>query len=217
MTSVAVANSPIAIRESRLPAIAKRATDLILGTTLLVLATPVIAALALLILLVDSGPVLYRQTRIGRGGRPIVVRKLRTMRLGADSEVDGLRHLNEVSDGPMFKIRDDPRVTAIGRWLRHYSLDELPQLLNVVTGSMSLVGPRPALADEVMTYSESEARRLLVKPGLTGPWQVSGRSDLPWPEGMALDLAYVERGSFVGDLAILARTVPAVLGSRGAY
>lgn len=216
MTLLAVADArlePVTPRS----AIAKRSLDLCLGTLLLVLAIPIMAMLALAILLADSGPVLYRQTRIGRYGRPFVVRKLRTMRPGADAELEDLRHLNEVPDGPMFKIRDDPRVTSIGHWLRRLSLDELPQLINVVTGSMSLVGPRPALPGEVTTYSESEAHRLLVRPGLTGPWQVGGRSDLSWPEGMAMDLEYVERGSLMGDLTILARTLPAVLGSRGAY
>jgi lipopolysaccharide/colanic/teichoic acid biosynthesis glycosyltransferase len=142
--------------------------------------------------------------------------KFRSMVVDADVRLDGLQAVNEV-DGPLFKLRADPRVTEVGGWLRRWSLDELPQLLNVLTGSMSLVGPRPPLPQEVARYDSSVSRRLLVKPGLTGLWQVSGRSDLPWDEAVRLDLRYVENWSLTTDFRILWRTARAVLGRTGAY
>ncbi|MDH6460021.1 exopolysaccharide biosynthesis polyprenyl glycosylphosphotransferase [Micromonospora sp. A200] len=177
---------------------------------------PLGAAVALAIRLDSRGPVLFRQTRVGRGGREFGVLKFRTMVVNADALLDELAVRNE-TDGLMFKMRDDPRVTRAGRLLRKWSLDELPQLVNVLLGQMSLVGPRPPLPSEVARYDGDVARRLLVKPGMTGLWQVSGRSDLSWEDGIRLDLYYVENWSLAADLTILWKTFGAVLRGRGAY
>jgi lipopolysaccharide/colanic/teichoic acid biosynthesis glycosyltransferase len=160
--------------------------------------------------------VIFRQDRVGRDGRHFTMLKFRTMHVDADETLQQLAGLNE-SDGVLFKVRLDPRITRLGRILRRYSLDELPQLVNVMRGHMSLVGPRPALPSEVVRYDEDPRRRLAVKPGLTGLWQVSGRSDLSWSDTVRLDLLYVDNWSFSLDLVILCRTVKAVLGHRGAY
>jgi exopolysaccharide biosynthesis polyprenyl glycosylphosphotransferase len=188
---------------------------LVAAAGLLVLA-PVLLGIAAAVALTSSGPVLYRQERVGLNGRSFTMLKFRSMVVGADRQLDVLRDANE-SDGLLFKMREDPRVTPVGRWLRRLSLDELPQLLNVLGGSMSLVGPRPPLPVEVARYDSSVSRRLLVKPGLTGLWQVSGRSDLPWEEAVRLDLRYVENWSLATDLLIMAKTARAVLGRSGAY
>ncbi len=179
---------------------------------------PLLAACALAVRLdrTAPGPVLFRQTRVGRHERPFTMLKFRTMRLGAEAQLAALRHLNE-HDGVLFKLREDPRISRVGRFLRRCSLDELPQLVNVVRGEMSLVGPRPPLPAEVAAYPEDMRRRLVVKPGMTGLWQVSGRGDLPWEEAIRLDLRYVENWTLTLDLIILARTVTAVARSRGAY
>jgi lipopolysaccharide/colanic/teichoic acid biosynthesis glycosyltransferase len=162
------------------------------------------------------GPVIFKQERVGRDGRPFMLYKFRTMVVNAEARLQELRNLND-TDGELFKMRNDPRITPVGRWLRRLSVDELPQLMNVLKGDMSLVGPRPPLAREVAGYPADMRRRLVVKPGLTGLWQVSGRSDLSWDESIRLDLTYVENWSLVMDLAILARTVSAVVRSSGAY
>jgi lipopolysaccharide/colanic/teichoic acid biosynthesis glycosyltransferase len=159
---------------------------------------------------------MFRQLRIGANGAPFRIFKFRTMHVNAEQALDELRHLNE-SEGPLFKLRDDPRVTRVGRVLRKLSLDELPQLANVVAGTMSLVGPRPPLPSEVEAYSRAERRRLLVKPGLTGLWQVGGRSNLCWAEAVQLDIRYVESWSLPLDLRVLARTLPAVVRGTGAF
>jgi exopolysaccharide biosynthesis polyprenyl glycosylphosphotransferase len=177
---------------------------------------PVFAALALAIKLGDDGPVLFRQTRVGRNGYHFTLYKFRTMVVDADRRKTELTELND-SDGLLFKMRDDPRVTRVGKWLRRYSLDELPQLINVLIGDMSLVGPRPALPEETVCYADHVRRRLAVKPGITGLWQVSGRSDLPWDEAVRLDVRYVENSSFVLDLQILWKTWSAVARGNGAY
>jgi lipopolysaccharide/colanic/teichoic acid biosynthesis glycosyltransferase len=173
-------------------------------------------ALAVAIRVDSPGPVFFRQVRVGKSGREFLIFKFRTMYTDAERRLSEIRHLNE-HDGVLFKMRDDPRVTKIGRWLRRLSLDELPQLLNVLGGSMSLVGPRPPLPQEVAAYPEDMCRRLAVPPGMTGLWQVSGRSDLPWEEAVRLDLRYVENWSLSLDLVILLRTLSAVLRSSGAY
>jgi lipopolysaccharide/colanic/teichoic acid biosynthesis glycosyltransferase len=196
---------------------AQRALDVGVAGTALVCLAPALVVIAALVRASGPGPVLYRQVRVGRNGQLITVRKFRTMCTDADDLLPALRALNMVTDGPLFKVRDDPRVTPVGRWLRRFSLDELPQLVNVLAGTMALVGPRPALPAEVATYDVTALRRLAVKPGLTGLWQVSGRSDLPWTESIRLDLRYVESWSLWLDLVILLRTVPAVLSGRGAY
>ncbi|WP_112465934.1 exopolysaccharide biosynthesis polyprenyl glycosylphosphotransferase [Streptomyces triticisoli] len=182
---------------------------------LLVLA-PVLLVVAAAVKLSSPGPVLYLHERIGRAGRPFVMWKFRTMRVGADRQKTALAQQNE-HDGPMFKMRRDPRVTRVGHWLRRTSLDELPQLVNVLKGDMSLVGPRPPLAEEVAHYTPVERRRLTVRPGMTGLWQISGRSDLSWDETVRLDLAYVDNWSFTSDVDVMARTLRAVLDGRGAY
>ncbi|GAA1935289.1 exopolysaccharide biosynthesis polyprenyl glycosylphosphotransferase [Nocardioides hwasunensis] len=181
-----------------------------------VLALPLLAVLCVAIRRETPGPALFRQQRIGRDGVPFTMLKLRSMGVEAEDEKSGLVAHNE-GDGILFKIKLDPRITRLGAKLRRYSLDELPQLWNVVRGDMSLVGPRPALPSEVARYDVDPRRRLVVKPGVTGLWQVSGRSDLTWAQSVRLDLRYVDNWSLRLDLAILARTVRAVLGHRGAY
>ena len=173
-------------------------------------------AVAAAIKLDSTGPMLFRQNRYGFGDRVIGVYKFRTMVLDAEERKVGLAVQNE-HDGLMFKIRSDPRITNVGRWLRRWSVDELPQLVNVLLGEMSLVGPRPALPEEADQYADHVRRRLMVKPGLTGLWQVNGRADLTLDESVRLDLRYVENWSFVLDLQILWKTVSAVLSGSGAY
>ncbi len=182
----------------------------------IVLVAPVLLAIALAVKLSGPGPVLYRQERVGAYGRRYTMLKFRSLVVGADDKLQDLLALNE-HDGLLFKIRRDPRVTPVGRWLRRFSLDELPQLFNVLGGSMSLVGPRPPLPAEVERYDTSIRRRLLVKPGLTGLWQISGRSDLSWEESVRLDLRYVENWTLALDVLILWKTASAVIRSRGAY
>ncbi len=182
----------------------------------LALLSPLFLVLAVLIRWEDGGPVFFTQTRVGRGGSEFPVYKFRTMVVGAESLKAALRSRNE-HDGVLFKMRRDPRVTPIGAWLRRYSLDELPQLVNVVRGEMSLVGPRPPLPEEVARYGHDVRRRLVVKPGLTGLWQVSGRSDLSWEESVRLDLRYVENWSLTLDIQILWKTWSAVIRGAGAY
>ncbi|MBY3554721.1 sugar transferase [Modestobacter lapidis] len=182
----------------------------------LVLLLPVFLAIGLAVRQSGPGPVFYRQQRVGLNGVPFTMLKFRSMVTGADQQVTGLSDGND-ADGLLFKMRADPRVTPVGRWLRRLSLDELPQLVNVLRGDMSLVGPRPPLPTEVARYDTSVSRRLLVKPGLTGLWQISGRSDLPWEEAVRLDLRYVENWSLAMDLHILWRTARAVVSASGAY
>jgi exopolysaccharide biosynthesis polyprenyl glycosylphosphotransferase len=181
-----------------------------------VLLLPIFAVIAALIRLDSPGPVVFQQIRVGKDGREFTLLKFRTMVVEAERLRAGLLRLNE-SDGLLFKIRRDPRVTRVGSWLRRYSLDELPQLVNVMKGDMSLVGPRPALPHEMLNYGEYVRRRLAVKPGITGLWQVSGRSDLPWDEAVRLDIRYVENWSFFLDLQILWKTWAAVTRGAGAY
>jgi exopolysaccharide biosynthesis polyprenyl glycosylphosphotransferase len=194
----------------------KELVDRVGALLLLILLGPVLLSVALCVGLTSRGPVLFRQVRVGRDGRLFRIFKFRSMYVDAEARLAELRHLNE-HDGVLFKIRDDPRVTPVGRWLRRLSLDELPQLLNVLSGRMSLVGPRPPLPTEAAAYADDVRRRLAVKPGMTGLWQVSGRSDLSWEEAVRLDLRYVENWSLSLDLVILLRTVTAVVRSSGAY
>ncbi|WP_199827720.1 sugar transferase [Streptomyces specialis] len=182
----------------------------------LVVLAPLLLVIGAAIRLTSPGPALFRQTRVGKDGVPFRLLKFRTMYVEAEARVAELRAANG-HDGVLFKLRDDPRVTPLGRTLRRYSLDELPQLVNVLAGRMSLVGPRPPLPDEVARYPSDMYRRLVVKPGMTGLWQVSGRSDLSWDESVRIDLRYVENWSLALDAMILWRTVFAVLRSRGAY
>jgi exopolysaccharide biosynthesis polyprenyl glycosylphosphotransferase len=195
----------------------KRAFDIFVSVAVLVAALPVMLAAAIAIKLTSKGPVFYRSERIGLDGRPFQMIKFRTMVDGADKQVDSLIHINESVGGVLFKIREDPRVTTVGRFLRRYSIDELPQFINVLRRDMSVVGPRPPLRREVDTYNDQVRRRLLVLPGITGLWQVSGRSDLSWEDSVRLDLSYVENWSITNDLLIAAKTIRIVAAGSGAY
>ncbi len=194
----------------------KRMVDVGGALLMLVLTAPLLAIIALLVRATSPGPALFVQDRVGRDGRTFRFYKFRSMRADAEDVRDELEAGNEAT-GPVFKIKDDPRVTSVGRVLRALSLDELPQLVSVLTGSMSLVGPRPPLPTEVERYSSHERQRLAVTPGLTCIWQVSGRSDICFEEWVEMDLAYIRRWSLALDLRILLQTLPAVLSGRGAY
>jgi exopolysaccharide biosynthesis polyprenyl glycosylphosphotransferase len=191
--------------------------DRVMATTGLLLVSPLMIAIWLGVRLTSPGPAFFKQERIGLRGEPFTMLKFRSMHVDAEARLAAIRDLNENADGLLFKIRDDPRVTRVGRFLRRYSLDELPQLINVVRGDMSLVGPRPPLPSEVELYPDDVRRRLLVRPGVTGLWQVSGRSDLTWEESVRLDLRYVENWSLFYDFAILWQTLFAVVRGSGAY
>jgi exopolysaccharide biosynthesis polyprenyl glycosylphosphotransferase len=194
----------------------KGVVDRVGAAVLLLLFAPLMLLVGLLVVVDSRGGAFYRQRRVGKDGREFTILKFRTMVNGADRARAELAHRNEGA-GPLFKLRRDPRVTRVGAVLRRYSIDELPQLLNVLTGSMSLVGPRPPLPEESAAYGPDIRRRLLVKPGLTGLWQISGRSDLPWEEAVRLDLRYVEDWSLALDTVILWKTLRAVLYGQGAY
>jgi exopolysaccharide biosynthesis polyprenyl glycosylphosphotransferase len=194
----------------------KRVVDLSLGLVLFTLLLPVFAAIAVAIKFDSEGSVVYRQIRVGKDGRRFEMLKFRSMLCEAEAMVEALRDRNEAV-GPLFKIRDDPRITRVGAFLRRYSLDELPQLVNVLRGEMSLVGPRPPLPDEVRAYEEWQLGRLRAVPGMTGLWQVSGRSEVPFHDMVRLDLHYIRNWSPGLDLQILLRTLPAVFTNRGAY
>lgn len=196
--------------------VAKRLFDVVVAGLLLLVASPAMVLVAVLIKLDSRGPVLFRQERVGMEGNHFYMLKFRSMVVDAEARLAELARKNEGS-GPLFKMKNDPRITRIGGFLRRFSVDELPQLLNVLRGSMSLVGPRPPLPREVEAYESDVRRRLLVKPGLTGLWQVSGRSNLSWQDSVRLDLYYVENWSLAGDLVIILRTVRAVFRSTGAY
>ena len=194
----------------------KAVFDWCLAGLALVMLAPLMGVLALMIRLADGGPALFTQIRVGKDGQAFRIYKFRTMVIDADQRKAELMDRNE-HDGVLFKLRNDPRVTAVGARLRHWSADELPQLFNVLLGDMSLVGPRPALPDEAAKYAEHVHRRLVVKPGITGLWQVNGRANLPWDESVRLDLRYVENWSFALDLQILWKTISALLRRSGAY
>ncbi|MDC7803557.1 sugar transferase [Sphingomonas sp. BLCC-B65] len=189
----------------------KRTFDIIAAAIFIVLLSPVLLIVTIAVSWTSIGPLLYKQERIGRNGEPFKMLKFRSMRVGADKELKALLEAQGTSEKPLFKIKDDPRITPVGKFIRKYSLDELPQLFNVLGGSMSLVGPRPQIAAEVALYTDAARRRLLARPGLTGLWQVSGRSSLDWEDAVRLDLYYVENWSLVGDLAILMKTAKAVV------
>jgi exopolysaccharide biosynthesis polyprenyl glycosylphosphotransferase len=191
--------------------------DRVVAALALLCLSPLIITIAALVRFTSKGPAFYKQVRVGKDGKTFRMVKFRSMHVGADAQVAELAAHNDMADGVLFKIRDDPRVTRVGRWLRKFSLDELPQLFNIVGGTMSLVGPRPPLPSEVALYEGGVHRRLLVKPGLTGLWQVSGRSDLSWEESVRLDLHYVENWSLGLDLLLLLKTARAVFRATGAY
>ncbi|XEM93790.1 sugar transferase [Rhodococcus sp. JVH1] len=190
--------------------------DFVFATLALILISPVMIAAALAIKLTSRGPVFYRSERMGLDGKPFPMLKFRSMVVDADKQVASLMNGNDGA-GVLFKLREDPRVTSVGRIMRKYSLDELPQFINVLRREMSVVGPRPPLRCEVEAYDGTVRRRLLVKPGITGLWQVSGRSDLSWEETVRLDLSYVENWSMVWDVLIIGKTVRAVVAGDGAY
>ena len=194
----------------------KRAIDVVLGLALLLLAAPVVLLAAIGIVFTTGGAPFYAQERVGMHGRRFKMFKLRTMVNGAHAMRDDLMHLNEV-DGPVFKIRNDPRTHPLGRFLRRTSIDELPQLINVVRGDMSIVGPRPEQLDLVERYAPEHQFRLQVKPGITGPMQVYGRGELTFDERLAVEREYVENLSLARDIRIVLMTLPAVFGKRGAY
>ena len=211
-TSAVTAVAAATRREPR----TRRNVERVVALALFVLLLPLLLAIALLVRATSPGPVLFTHTRIGYGGRPFEVIKFRTMHADAERRTAELQRMNTAS-GPLFKVRHDPRITPVGRWLRRLSLDELPQLWNVLNGSMSLIGPRPSSPAEVARFTPQEHRRHAVRPGLTGLAQVNGRSDLDWEHAIVLDLHYVDHRSVRLDLLILLRTVPAILSGRGAY
>ena len=198
-----------------LAVLAKRAIDIVGCATMLILLSPLMLLAAAAIRLSSAGPAIFSQKRVGLNGRSFKLHKFRSMYIDAEARRASLSELNEIS-GPVFKMKHDPRITPVGRWLRKFSVDELPQLWNVLRGEMSLVGPRPALASEVKQYHRWQRRRLSIKPGITCLWQVNGRSKIPFEDWMKLDLEYIDNWSLKLDLKILLRTVPAVVFARGA-
>jgi len=196
--------------------IVTRTFDMIISFLILIIGFPLWLCIALAIRLSSSGPIFYKQTRIGLNGRPFKVYKFRSMYKNADARLADLMPHNEVQ-GPLFKIKDDPRITPVGKFLRHTSFDEIPQLFNVIKGEMSLVGPRPPLPHEVALYEEWQKGRLAIKPGMTGLWQVRGRSNISFDEGVLMDLYYIENWSLRLYFQVLLRTIPAVIFRRGAY
>ncbi len=201
----------------RLYLLVKRVLDVFVSVGALVFLSPVFALTALLIKLTDGGSVMFTQQRVGENGELFTFYKFRSMKMGADRLHADFQKWNEHSAGVTFKMRRDPRVTWIGRIIRKASIDELPQLLNVLKGDMTLVGPRPALPCEVDLYTPEQRRRLAVRPGITCTWQVRGRADIPFDEQARLDIEYIENRSLLLDLRLLAETIPAVLLGRGAY
>lgn len=195
----------------------KRFLDIVISLAALVLLLPLFALVAVCILVDDGFPVLLMQKRVGLYGREFNLHKFRSMCRDADSMKDELEEQNESTDGVMFKIRNDPRVTRVGRIIRRFSIDEMPQFVNVLTGDLSLVGPRPPLPEEVAKYSLSDRKRLQVKPGLTCLWQIQGRSEIPFEKLVTLDMQYIQSQSLLKDIVIIIKTIPAVLFGRGAY
>src|SRR6266478_4143717 len=194
----------------------KRSLDITLSLLFLILLSPLFALIALLVWIEDDGPVFFAQTRVGQFGREFKMYKIRSMCLDAEERLKDLLEKNQHKEGVTFKIKDDPRITRTGKWLRKFSFDELPQLYNVLIGDMSLVGPRPPVPREVAKYSLADRRRLAIKPGITCFWQISGRSEIDFSGQVQLDVNYIEKQSFLTDFVILARTIPAVFSGKGA-
>ena len=195
----------------------KRSIDIVGSIVLLIILMPLFITIMVLIYLNSPGPVFYKQTRVGRWGVLFIMWKFRSMYLDADARLKEILEENEMSGGVIFKMKNDPRIIPIGRFIRKASIDELPQLWNVLKGDMSLVGPRPALPSEVNQYSLQDRLRLEVIPGITCIWQVSGRSNIPFPQQVQLDTEYIQSQSLLLDLKLLLKTIPAVLLGRGAY
>ncbi len=204
------------IRQSRLYLITKRALDLIVASLIVLMVLPLVPVIVLLIKMDSKGPVLFRQKRVGKNGKVFELFKFRSMVDGAEKALDSLRPLSN-REGPIFKIEEDPRITRVGRFLRRSSLDELPQIINVLKGDMTIVGPRPNLPSEVAQYLPWQRTRLLVRPGITCFWQVTGRSHIGFQEWMRLDLEYIRKRSIKTDLKIIFKTFPAVIARKGAY
>jgi len=194
----------------------KRAFDILVSFTLLLLISPLLLVIAALVWIEDGGSVFFAQTRVGKYGREFKMYKIRSMCLNAEQRLKELLEKNAHKEGVTFKLKEDPRITCVGKWLRKFSFDELPQLYNVLIGNMSLVGPRPPLPREVAKYSLANRRRLAVKPGITCIWQISGRSEIDFSGQVQLDVNYIESQSFWADVRILALTVPAVFSGKGA-
>lgn len=194
----------------------KRAFDIAVSLLLLVLISPTLAVIGLAVWIEDGGAMFFAQTRVGRYGKHFKMYKIRSMCPDADQRLKEVLEKNQLREGVTFKLKDDPRMTRVGKWLRKYSFDELPQLYNVLRGDMSLVGPRPPVPREVAMYRPADRRRLAAKPGITCIWQISGRSEIDFSGQVGLDVGYIESQSFWSDLKILAKTVPAVLSGKGA-
>lgn len=197
-------------------AASKRVLDVLVSALLMALLAPLFLIVAALVRFTSRGPVIFKQARVGEGGRIFTCYKFRSMCVDAEARKHELQHLNEL-DGPVFKIRNDPRMTPVGRFIRKFSLDELPQLYNVFRGDMSIVGPRPPVPHEVAKYSPRQCERLAVRPGLTCLWQVMGRNNIPFDHWVELDLLYIETMSLWLDIKIILKTIPAVLTGRGAH
>lgn len=195
----------------------KRGLDVLISASALIIFSPFLLLVALLVWIDDPGPVFYTQVRVGQNGRLFRFFKFRSMRVHADAMKDALVARNESKDGVIFKMKNDPRITRVGKWLRRFSVDEAPQVLNVLLGDLSIVGPRPPVPREVAQYTLEQRKRLHVKPGLTCFWQIQGRSDIPFNDQVRLDLQYITSQSLWTDLLIIIKTVPAVLLGRGAY
>jgi len=198
------------------PAAAKRSCDIVFSLLALLVLLPLFFLVYLLIKWEDRGPVFFTQIRVGEFGREFKLYKFRSMCLDAEQRLKDLLALNQHKQGVTFKLKDDPRITRVGKWLRKYSIDEFPQFLNVLKGDMSLVGPRPPVPREVALYSPADRRRLAVKPGLTCIWQISGRSEIDFSHQVQLDVQYIEKQSFLFDVKIMAQTLPAVVSGKGA-
>ncbi|HWQ90038.1 MAG TPA: sugar transferase [Clostridia bacterium] len=198
------------------PDVTKRLFDIVVSLVLLIALIPLFALVALLIKFEDGGPIFFAQSRVGQNGKLFKMFKIRSMCLDAEEKLEEVLRHNHHKDGVTFKLKQDPRITRIGRWLRKFSVDELPQLFNVLIGDMSLVGPRPPVPREVAMYSLADRRRLGVRPGITCIWQVSGRSEIDFSDQVLLDVKYIEQRSFFLDLCLLVRTIPAVLSTKGA-
>lgn len=195
----------------------KRTMDICLSLTCLILFSPLMIGVSIAIKMESKGPIVFRQTRVGKNGRHFLFYKFRSMRQNAESDKQQILEKNESKDGVIFKMKADPRITRVGKYIRKYSIDELPQLFNVLEGSMSLVGPRPPLPDEVKKYTLEDRKRLHITPGITCIWQVTGRSNIPFKQQVGLDEEYIKNRGFFSDLFILLKTIPAVLTGRGAY
>ncbi|HVP13572.1 MAG TPA: sugar transferase [Phycisphaerae bacterium] len=204
-------------RVDHLYPVVSRLMDVVVSLLALVISGPILLVAAAIIKLSSPGSVFFRQDRAGRNQKPFRMYKLRTMYPGADDDKELFRKFNSLPTGPCFKMKNDPRVTPVGRWLRRSSLDELPQFLNVLLGDMALVGPRPLPLDEVVTDTPQQRMRFTVKPGITCLWQVCGRTEIPYEEWLALDVWYIRNRSLSLDLQIMVKTIPAVLSARGAY